>query len=971
MSELPFYEPVGLAQQIFASRHAAYPEETWAAACYRVARAVSAAESGAARDEWCGKFEEALLQNRLMPGGRIWYGADRPRGQMLNCFVAPNVDSREGWARTVSDTIVISGTGGGVGINFSPSRPRGSAIRGTGGTSTGAVSVMEMVNSVGEVIKAGGGRRTALMFCLSLSHGDIVEFLDAKLDKNKLNNANVSVVFDEDPDAFFDRVRAGEDFPLAHGGKVVGSIPAKALWERIVRNALAGGEPGLLNGYLANKMSNIWYVEPLTSTNPCLHPDTRIATDRGLLRIEDMASESRTANVVADRRVGKGDALHDTRGTVVLPAVDVELKQRNAPVFKVTTEHGYSVTATAEHLFVTTAGRKKLSELREGDYLMLPSGEGAFGTGHTYDEGLVLGLYTSDGTSTSTQAFIDIWSDDFGDADTILAAVNAVSSQIETHGHGDRDYGQLAWTETGDTKKRAGGVRTHRWLSTLADGERVEMLKQRVPESVWRGSRDFVRGYLRGLFYGDGSLNVAGHSTAQTVSLRLAQSNCALLADVQRLLTSFGVVSRLYSRRPAGMRAMPDGHGGSAEYMCKENFELVISRPNLVTFRAGVGMLGRKATAIDAALESRGTDCRKPERFMTTIASIEPAGTSDVYCLTQPETNCIVSDGIVNGQCGEIWMSPYDCCCLGALVLPRFLRTTRDGTKRVDWDLLQETVALGVRFLDDVLTVNNYPLPEIAAKCSELRRIGLGIMGLHHLLLELGLKYASPEGLEFVDKLMKFIKDASYEASSDLAVEKGPFPAFVGDLYLRGRFVKTLRPALRAKIMRDGMRNCATMTIAPTGTIAMVCDVSGGIEPVYAPAHVRRFRRGDELVSEDVVDPMFQRFVDEGRDVSHFQGAMDLSIRDHLEMQRACQRHVDNAVSKTINLPPGTSVEALSELYMEFFPELKGVTVYPDGSREDQPLTAIPLARALELARARSVGTGAVEVRCATGSCDL
>lgn len=583
------YQPTGLALEIFQSRHASHPEETWTEACARVATHVSNAESGGQRALWRDSFQAALLDNTFMPGGRIWYGSGRPRGNLLNCFVVPTADSREGWGRTLSDTVVISGTGGGVGINFSPTRERGAAVHGTGGTATGAVSEMEMVNGVGNVLKMGGGRRVALMFGLSASHPDIVEFMNKKLDRNELNNANVSVVFDEAPEAFFELVKSGADFPLVHKGRQVGSIPAAELWRRLVDNARkpregqGGGEPGLLNGYLANRMSNIWYVEPLICTNPC----------------------------------------------------------------------------------------------------------------------------------------------------------------------------------------------------------------------------------------------------------------------------------------------------------------------------------------------------------------------------------------------GEIWLSAYDCCCLGALVLPRFVR----GGK-VQWEHLREVVALGVRFLDDVLTVNQYPLPEIAEKCGQLRRIGLGITGLHHMLLELGLGYNAPEGLEFVDKLMKAIKHASYEASSDIAREKGSFPAFERDKFLKSNFVKTLKPTVRARIAEHGMRNCAVNTIAPTGTISMVCGgVSSGIEPIFAAAYERRFRRGDELAKEVVLDPMYARFRAENRSTDHFLGAHELSIRDHFEMQRVCQRHVDNAVSKTINLPKHTDADELSDLYMEFFPELKGITVYPDGSREDQPLTPLSRAEADRLAGG-AVG-GDNDEKCRSGACDL
>ena len=179
------YEPTGFAEIIFKQRYAINETESFTEACERVANHVAMAETGN-KEKWSGRFAKVMQNNRFIPGGRIWYGSGRMKGQLLNCFVVPAEDSREGWGKTVSDMLIISGTGGGVGINFSPVRPRGTPIRGTGGESTGSVSLMEIINETGEVIKAGGGRRTALMQCLRYDHSDILEFLHKKFNKFEL-----------------------------------------------------------------------------------------------------------------------------------------------------------------------------------------------------------------------------------------------------------------------------------------------------------------------------------------------------------------------------------------------------------------------------------------------------------------------------------------------------------------------------------------------------------------------------------------------------------------------------------------------------------------------------------------------------------------------------------------------------------------------------------------------------------------
>ena len=142
------------------------------------------------REKYVDRFSNMMIENKFIPGGRIWYGSGRMKGQLLNCFVIPTEDTREGWGQAVNDMLIISGTGGGVGMNFSPVRPRGAPIRGTGGESTGAVSLMEIINQTGEVIKAGGGRRTALMQCLRYDHADIMEFLSKKFNRFELTEEN-------------------------------------------------------------------------------------------------------------------------------------------------------------------------------------------------------------------------------------------------------------------------------------------------------------------------------------------------------------------------------------------------------------------------------------------------------------------------------------------------------------------------------------------------------------------------------------------------------------------------------------------------------------------------------------------------------------------------------------------------------------------------------------------------------------
>jgi ribonucleoside-diphosphate reductase alpha chain len=584
------FQPDDLGMDVFRRSYAFEDTETWEQASKRVANHVAAAEDPAKIGKYSQRFYDEIVSNRFMPGGRIWYGSGRPKAQLLNCFVIPISDSREGWGDFLRESLIISGTGGGVGTNFTPVRPYGTPVKGTGGIATGPVSVMRMDNAVGHELVAGGGRRMAKMFALDVTHPDIMEFLDAKLVDGTLSNANISIIINMDVEDFKEKIMKGEDLELKWGGpEVRGTVNARELWKRIVQNAWENGEPGVLNGDLANKMNNLHYLTNLVCTNPC----------------------------------------------------------------------------------------------------------------------------------------------------------------------------------------------------------------------------------------------------------------------------------------------------------------------------------------------------------------------------------------------GEIWLERYGCCCLGAMVLPRFV----DDSGKFDYESFDHSIRSGVRFLDDVLTVNQYPLDKIKDNCENVRRIGLGVMGLHSMLLKMGHKYDSKVSFDLVDHLMGFMKHTAYDESIMLAGEKGPFPAF-DEAMLDSGFMKTMKPAIRRKIKEHGIRNCALMTVAPTGTTGMVCGVTTGIEPLMAPVYWRRMVKDVEKNYERVlvIEPEFDLYPD------IVQGAADISVDSHFRMQAVVQKHVDNAVSKTINLPTDYQQGDLAVHWLRYLPVLKGTTFYRWGSRENEPFVPVPMDQVtLTIAEAIRAGdtihhkrrTEVAPVDCATGVCEV
>jgi ribonucleoside-diphosphate reductase alpha chain len=294
--------------------------------------------------------------------------------------------------------------------------------------------------------------------------------------------------------------------------------------------------------------------------------------------------------------------------------------------------------------------------------------------------------------------------------------------------------------------------------------------------------------------------------------------------------------------------------------------------------------------------------------------------------------------------CGEQPLLPYESCNLGSINLSRMV--SDDG--QVDWNKLSATVAMAVRFLDNVIQINRYPLPQIEETTLSNRKIGLGIMGWADMLIHLGLPYNSSQAIELADKLMRFITDKARSISRNLAEERGAFPNFPGC-----RYDQAGEPPLR---------NATCTTIAPTGTISIIANTSSGVEPIFAVSYVRQVMDNDVLVEvhplfeamareEGFYTPELMKAIAEKGTIQSFEEipekvrrlfvtAHDITPEDHIHMQAAFQKHTDNAVSKTVNFPRAATREEVAEVYrLAYMEGCKGVTIYRDGSRDMQVLS--------------------------------
>ena len=293
---------------------------------------------------------------------------------------------------------------------------------------------------------------------------------------------------------------------------------------------------------------------------------------------------------------------------------------------------------------------------------------------------------------------------------------------------------------------------------------------------------------------------------------------------------------------------------------------------------------------------------------------------------------------VSTNPCAEQPLPDGGCCNLGALNLERFV--DQDGN--FDFDGFKETTAIGARFLDNVIDYNldRHALEEQKQNAMNDRRVGLGILGLGDMLVKMGIKYDSDEALETIGKIMEIHRDTAYETSADLAKEKGQFPNFDWDGYSQSLFVKDLPKKLQTKIKNNGIRNCTLTTVAPTGSGAIVARVTSGVEPIFATSYQRKVKKNDSLGKEFDTFTVYHPVVKEmfGTDENlpeYVVTAHNVDPYFRVKMQGVVQKYIDSSISSTVNLAEETTVDTVADIYMTAYKaDLKGITVYREGSRE-------------------------------------
>jgi len=301
---------------------------------------------------------------------------------------------------------------------------------------------------------------------------------------------------------------------------------------------------------------------------------------------------------------------------------------------------------------------------------------------------------------------------------------------------------------------------------------------------------------------------------------------------------------------------------------------------------------------------------------------------------------------VSTNPCAEQPLPDGGCCNLGAVNLERFV----DENGNFMIDEFKETVAIGTRFLDNVVdyNINRHALENQKQNATNDRRVGLGILGLGDMLVRMSIKYDSEDALQTVDQIMKIFRDITYETSVELAQEKGSFPNFDWKGYSKSKFIKNLPKSIRDKISANGIRNSTLTTVAPTGSGAIVSRVTSGVEPIFATSYKRRVKKNDNYGRSfdeyKVIHPVINQLFGGDEDLPDYVvTSHNIDPYFRVKMQSVIQKYIDSSISSTVNLSENITVDTIADIYMKAYKTgLKGITVYREGSREGILITDKP-----------------------------
>jgi ribonucleoside-diphosphate reductase alpha chain len=976
-----------------------------------------------------------LVDQRASFNSPVWFNIGVPGAaqQAAACFILDVEDELTDILEWYAEEGVIFKGGSGAGANLSKIRSARERLSG-GGVPSGPVSFMRGADASAGTIKSGGTtRRAAKMVILDADHPDVEEFIwckaveerkarvlrDAGFDMDldgrdsfsvQYQNANNSVRLS---DEFMQAAVDGRDWELVarSTGEVVERIPARNLLRQIAEAAWECADPGVQFDTTINRWNTTPTAGRIEASNPCFTGDTLVHTGAGLLPFTELVDRVNHGEVVD---VYTHDATHPDHPTetMQLSSPDAVMVTGHRPVLRFRFRNGMEVRATANHRFFTeNRGYVRADELTGEDRVRtLDQPAPALSASWTlpvdtdplvwrerfdrrdglelpeeWDETLAhwLGWLVGDGCiSGNTVTTI------YGTAEERESVLPV--HQLLVEGFVGKTLKTTSQPD-GTTELRLSRAPLRRFLEALGVSV-VRAPHKRVPWAVEQAPAPIVAAFLRGLFDADGSA-IANPEKGSYVGLGSASAE--LLRGVQRLLTTFGITSRIYrigGKDRGSNFTYTTVSGEHRRYQSRtDQYDLRITGAGIAAFAHEIGFdVPHKRGAV-ASIVASWTKGPYRTKAWTTLTERTEDGIELTYNLSEPVNQSYVVNGLVVSNCSEHLRLANSACNLASLNLLRFL----DEDGGFDVEGFEHAVRVVVTAQDILVGASDYPTPKITEQARASRDIGVGYTNLGACLMALGLPYDSDAGRAWAAAVTGVLTGAAAVRSTELAERLGPAPLFHGDvegwtgvyrLHLdAARAVPTVdpQPVLNERLVslwesaldrlgRTGARNAELSVAAPTGTISFMMDAdTTGIEPdlglvkfkklvgggslqivnATVPRALRRLGYDDTQVEEIVAHVAEQHSVlgAPHLDPAHlpvFACAMGdnvISYGGHLRMMGAIQPFFSGAMSKTVNVPESTTVDEMEQLLLDAWRMgIKCVAVYRDNCKVAQPLSTGP-----------------------------
>ena len=851
--------------------------------------------------------------------------------------------------------------GSGTGTNFSSIRAEGEPLSG-GGKSSGVMSFLKIGDRAAGAIKSGGTtRRAAKMVILDMDHPDIEEFINWKrLEEQKAKvliqhggltsdfngeayqtvsgqNSNNSVRVTAD---FLRKVKTDGDWDLIERstGRVRKTVKARDLWRQIAEAAWACADPGMQFHTTINEWHTSPAGGPIRASNPCFTGDTRIATDKGLIQFRDLVI-----------RVADGETFSVFTHDATSEDARAETIQLSKPTQFMTTgtneilllefSDGRTLRCTPNHrLWTANRGWVRADTLEEDDKVRLIDQDVEFSMS---SPAIPVSTIASDYQARSSRKYaVDLpekWTEDFahylgwlvGDGSiTDKAAVTVYGTPEEQHTTMLLHRELLASFNGGVAPKPTRmGNGTYQLRSTrLAIVRFLKALgvadsPKRVPWSIFEAPKPIIAAFLRGLFDADGTTVYSGDKNRY---VGLGQTSVELLRDVQQLLDTFGVGSRIYTTRAAreGAFSYTAADGSERSYDAKQMFDLRVTGTSLERYARAIGFeLSPKNDRLEQMLIE---NTRYTTKHWVTLRSRSHDGFETTYNLTEPINHSYVAGGVLVANCSEYMFLDDTACNLASLNLVKFYD---DETGRFDIESYEHAIRIWTIVLEISVTMAHFPAKPIAQGSYDYRTLGLGYANLGSLLMRSGHPYDSDEGRAIAGALTAILTGVAYKSSAEMASVLGPFPKWSQNAESMLRVIRNHRRAAyddtsyegishyvmglsaeltpaplldAARLAWDealsagehhGYRNAQVSTLAPTGTIGLLmdCDTTG-VEPDFALVKFKKLAGGGYFkIANQSIAPALRR-LGYGEDqieriVRYVAGTMTLDGAPHVNRE--------------------------------------------------------------------------------------